>query len=413
MVRGFSAARQHQPALHAGHDARPGAALAGAGPVDAGMVAFLPREISRSVVLGCGEDVVPVWLVTAPVDLVAVLVEGSALDDIRAQMKLIEVIGNQLSSRVVPRPGPNPIPRRLAALLVAFRLRAQISPSHSPARPGGLGQHRAMCIRTGNPARISAFAHTDTGNEKPHRMVHRDRHAHHQQQSGRGHCLHNAHVEILRLVVRRTPGRRFRSRPLWMTRRIGHTAALAVLSGSRRAPAWKRMRVLASTALRYETGQRCSPGGATRSTMTLDPSISSRSARCDDRRRTQRNRDRAPRRPYRGRGPPRVPHRSRSSSDHAPKRRRAARATPPGVDNQAETNLAARSVTGSELHHDDIDMPALGPVADRLVSIPMLLRQRRSAGCLPYPWSRRRIRPGFAPVHSPPRQTCLPLTMTW
>ena len=26
---------------------------------------------------------------------------------------------------------------------------------------------------------------------------------------------------------------------------------------------------------------------------------------------------------------------------------------------------------------------------------------------------RRRIRPGFAPVHSPPRQTCLPLTMTW
>ena len=182
MVRGFSAARQHQPALHAGHDARPGAALAGAGPADAGMVAFLPRETSRSVVLGSGEDVVPVWLVTAPVDLVAVLVEGGALDDIRAQMKLIEVIGNQLSSRVVPRPGPNPIPRRLAALLVAFRLRAQISPSHSPARPGGLSQHRAMCIRTGNPARISAFAHTDTGNEKPHRMVHRDRHAHHQQQ---------------------------------------------------------------------------------------------------------------------------------------------------------------------------------------------------------------------------------------
>lgn len=26
---------------------------------------------------------------------------------------------------------------------------------------------------------------------------------------------------------------------------------------------------------------------------------------------------------------------------------------------------------------------------------------------------RRNIRPGFAPVHSPPRQICLPLTMTW
>lgn len=26
---------------------------------------------------------------------------------------------------------------------------------------------------------------------------------------------------------------------------------------------------------------------------------------------------------------------------------------------------------------------------------------------------RRRMRPGFAPVHSPPRQICLPLTMTW
>ena len=36
-----------------------------------------------------------------------------------------------------------------------------------------------------------------------------------------------------------------------------------------------------------------------------------------------------------------------------------------------------------------------------------------SAGAQPCAPLRRRIRPGFAPVHSPPRQICVPLTMTW
>ena len=38
------------------------------------------------------------------------------------------------------------------------------------------------------------------------------------------------------------------------------------------------------------------------------------------------------------------------------------------------------TLAGSKLHHDDREMSALGPVTDRPVSMPILLRQRRSVG---------------------------------
>ena len=36
-------------------------------------------------------------------------------------------------------------------------------------------------------------------------------------------------------------------------------------------------------------------------------------------------------------------------------------------------------------HHDDSDMPALGPATAPLASIPILLQHRRSVGCFTYP----------------------------
>lgn len=99
-------------------------ALARAGPIAASMVAFLPREIGGTVVLRPGQDIVPVWLITPPINLVAVLVQSSSLDDVRVQVQLIQITGNQLSSRVVPGASPDPISGRDAALFHILRLRA-------------------------------------------------------------------------------------------------------------------------------------------------------------------------------------------------------------------------------------------------------------------------------------------------
>lgn len=63
-----------------------------------------------------------------------------------------------------------------------------------------------MRIGPGKPAEISALAHTDTGNEKSHRMIPRERGAHQNQHSGRGHRLYNLHIELLNLLVRRAIG---------------------------------------------------------------------------------------------------------------------------------------------------------------------------------------------------------------
>ena len=50
----------------------------------------------------------------------------------------------------------------------------------------------------------------------------------------------------------------------------------------------------------------------------------------------------------------------------------------------SRTARSRRSLV-APMHDDDSDMPALGPVTDQLVSIPILLRQRRSVGCFTYP----------------------------
>ena len=59
---------------------------------------------------------------------------------------------------------------------------------------------------------------------------------------------------------------------------------------------------------------------------------------------------------------------------------------------------------GSQMHRDDSEMSALGRVSDPLVSIPILLRQRRSVGCITYPSHQNRIS-GHPPIESNDRDS--------
>ncbi len=80
-------------------------------PVTAGMVAFLPRKVGCAVVLGTCEDVVSIWLVTAPVDHVAVFIQRCAFDDVGAQVQLVEVVGDQIAACVIPGAFADPVAR--------------------------------------------------------------------------------------------------------------------------------------------------------------------------------------------------------------------------------------------------------------------------------------------------------------
>ena len=53
--------------------------------------------------------------------------------------------------------------------------------------------------------------------------------------------------------------------------------------------------------------------------------------------------------------------------------------------NQGRPSCTRPTFAGSNMHHDHSDMPALGPATAPLASIPILLQQRRSVGCITYP----------------------------
>ena len=70
--------------------------------------------------------------------------------------------------------------------------------------------------------------------------------------------------------------------------------------------------------------------------------------------------------------------------------------------NQGHPSCTRPTFADSNMHHDDRDKPALGPATDPLVSIPILLQQRRSVGCFTY-WCWFRPSPPrsrFAPTRS-------------
>ena len=64
----------------------------------------------------------------------------------------------------------------------------------------------------------------------------------------------------------------------------------------------------------------------------------------------------------------------------AEQQRCASPLTPTGSYLPRHRSCTGPTLAGSKLHHDDREMSALGPVTDRPVSMPILLRQRRSVG---------------------------------
>ena len=78
--------------------------------------------------------------------------------------------------------------------------------------------------------------------------------------------------------------------------------------------------------------------------------------------------------------------------------------TPTGSHLPRHRSCTGPTFAGSQMHHDDSEMSALGRVSDPLVSIPILLRQRRSVGCFNYPSHQNRIS-GHPPIESNDRDS--------
>lgn len=173
-------------------------ALAGACPVAAGLVALLPGEISRTVSLGTGQDVMFIRLGTAAFNLLAVFVNGCPQHDIWADMKLVKIARDQLSICVVLWPLSDPAARRNTTF--AFFLRAQIGVPATSLGTGSFSQFCAMRICACKPTEIGAVTHTGARDKKSHRMRllrHGAWHTDQQRHGGNRHCFQYVHPSPL------------------------------------------------------------------------------------------------------------------------------------------------------------------------------------------------------------------------
>ena len=82
-----------------------GAALITARPIVTGVV-FVVRPIGGSVHLGAGQHVVLVHVMIPALHVVALLVEGRTLKDVRADVQIVEVDGDKLTTGTVPEDVP-------------------------------------------------------------------------------------------------------------------------------------------------------------------------------------------------------------------------------------------------------------------------------------------------------------------
>ena len=83
--------------------------ISGTGPVAAGVIALLPREIGHSVCPRTRQNIVDVGAVAYAIYLIAIFINGRSFDNVRVQMQLIQIACNQFAQRVVPRPLPDPV----------------------------------------------------------------------------------------------------------------------------------------------------------------------------------------------------------------------------------------------------------------------------------------------------------------
>ena len=170
--------------------------FSGTGPVIAGVISLLPRKIGRPIVLRSGQNVMPVGPVATPVHQITVLVQSRSLDDIRIDVELIEIDGDQLSPGVVPGPRSDSVAGGNGAAFLD--LGAEIRPPRASGGARSLGQLCAMGIGPFEAAQIRALAHTDTRDEEPHGVLagREERRTRQGQNSECGQDPENVHVSL-------------------------------------------------------------------------------------------------------------------------------------------------------------------------------------------------------------------------
>ena len=107
-------------------------------PIVTGVV-FVVRPIGGSVHLGAGQHVVLVHVMIPALHVVALLVEGRTLKDVRADVQIVEVNGDKLTTGIVPGTGADPVPREDTTLVRL--LGAEIGP------PFPVTRTRCLCER--------------------------------------------------------------------------------------------------------------------------------------------------------------------------------------------------------------------------------------------------------------------------
>ena len=97
--------------------AKHGASLVIAGPVATGMFAFFPRKIGCSIGFGAGQDIMLVGLVAPTLDLHAVFIKSCTLDQVRTDMQLIQITGDQAALGIIPGALADPVTGRSATFV--------------------------------------------------------------------------------------------------------------------------------------------------------------------------------------------------------------------------------------------------------------------------------------------------------
>src|SRR5688572_16300454 len=129
-------------------------------PVAAGGVA-VDRK-GAPVGLRAGEDVVPVRTVAASVHRLAFLVEAGLLADLAVGVQVLDIFGDLLALRVLPRAEADPVARMLGHLAGG----AEVGAPHAPARAGGLGERLAVGVGAFQAAQVRTLAQAGAGDEE-------------------------------------------------------------------------------------------------------------------------------------------------------------------------------------------------------------------------------------------------------
>ena len=94
-------------------------AFAAARPVIACMV-LIVGEVCRSVFLCTGQDVMLIRFIVTTFDRSALFVQGRPLENIGADVEIVEVVRNDLVAGIVPRSDPDPLTCKDASLISFF-----------------------------------------------------------------------------------------------------------------------------------------------------------------------------------------------------------------------------------------------------------------------------------------------------